>query len=169
MRALSAKKGETSEVALLEPNKERHQSSRLLRVTSAPAPRGAVFHAGRVLDAPRAVAEVASIRRHLPHRDGVEGDALWARQLVTPGVGCDGGVRVRLTKRGAPVSDTPRERRSDSARRLRARRGGGGGGARGLLLDREEELELRRKLLLGVEAVREVDAADAAVGVDLDA
>ena len=35
------------------------------------------------------------------------------------------------------------------------------------LLDGQEELELRRQLLLGVEAVREVDAADAAVGVDL--
>lgn len=38
-----------------------------------------------------------------------------------------------------------------------------------MLGDRQEKLELRRKLLLVVEAVREVDASDAAVGVDLHA
>jgi hypothetical protein len=37
-----------------------------------------------------------------------------------------------------------------------------------LLLDGQEELELRWELLFAVQAVREVDAADAAVGVDLD-
>lgn len=37
------------------------------------------------------------------------------------------------------------------------------------LLDGQEELELRGQLLLGVELVREVDAADAAVRVDLHA
>mmetsp|Transcript_4432 Transcript_4432/g.11627 ORF Transcript_4432/g.11627 Transcript_4432/m.11627 type:complete len:264 (+) Transcript_4432:95-886(+) len=37
-----------------------------------------------------------------------------------------------------------------------------------LLLDGQEELELGRQLLLRVEAVRKVDATDAAVGVDLD-
>ena len=37
-----------------------------------------------------------------------------------------------------------------------------------LLLDREVELELGRELLLAVQAVREVDPPDAAVGVDLD-
>ena len=37
------------------------------------------------------------------------------------------------------------------------------------LLDGEEELELGRELLLGVQAIREVDAADAAVRVDLHA
>jgi len=36
-----------------------------------------------------------------------------------------------------------------------------------LLLDRKEELELGRELLLGVEAVGEVDAANAAVSMDL--
>jgi hypothetical protein len=36
-----------------------------------------------------------------------------------------------------------------------------------LLSDGQEELELWGQLLLGVQAVREVDAADAAVGVDL--
>ena len=35
--------------------------------------------------------------------------------------------------------------------------------------DGEEELELWRELVLGVEAVREVDSADSAVGVDLHA
>jgi hypothetical protein len=39
---------------------------------------------------------------------------------------------------------------------------------RALLLDGQEELELRWELLFAVEAVREVDAADAAVGMDLD-
>mmetsp|Transcript_15465 Transcript_15465/g.46749 ORF Transcript_15465/g.46749 Transcript_15465/m.46749 type:complete len:324 (+) Transcript_15465:184-1155(+) len=39
----------------------------------------------------------------------------------------------------------------------------------GVLLDGQEELELGRQVLLGVEAVGEVDAADAAVGVDLHA
>jgi len=38
-----------------------------------------------------------------------------------------------------------------------------------LLLDGQEELELRRKVVLGVEPVREVDPPDPAVGVDLDA
>lgn len=37
------------------------------------------------------------------------------------------------------------------------------------LLKGQEELELGGQLLLGVQAVREVDAADAAVGMDLDA
>eukprot|EP00306_Pavlova_sp_CCMP459_P004377 CAMPEP_0185165888 /NCGR_PEP_ID=MMETSP1139-20130426/11606_1 /TAXON_ID=298111 /ORGANISM="Pavlova sp., Strain CCMP459" /LENGTH=264 /DNA_ID=CAMNT_0027731309 /DNA_START=764 /DNA_END=1556 /DNA_ORIENTATION=- len=36
-----------------------------------------------------------------------------------------------------------------------------------LLLDGQEEFELRRQLLLRVQAVGEIDAADAAVGVDL--
>ena len=38
-----------------------------------------------------------------------------------------------------------------------------------VLLDGQEKLELRRELLLGVEAVREIDAADAAVRVNLHA
>merc|ERR1719421_67920 len=42
-------------------------------------------------------------------------------------------------------------------------------GLRGALLHRQEELELRRKLLLGVQAIREVDAAQTAVRVDLNA
>ena len=40
--------------------------------------------------------------------------------------------------------------------------------ALGLASDGEEELEFWGELVLGVETVREVDAADAAVGVDLD-
>ena len=39
----------------------------------------------------------------------------------------------------------------------------------GLAGDGKEELELWGQLVLGVEAVREVDSADAAVGVDLHA
>lgn len=38
----------------------------------------------------------------------------------------------------------------------------------GLASDGEEELEFGRELVLGVEAVGEVNSADAAVGVDLD-
>ena len=38
----------------------------------------------------------------------------------------------------------------------------------GLAGDGEEELELGGQLVLGVQSVREVDSADAAVGVDLD-
>jgi len=48
----------------------------------------------------------------------------------------------------------------------------GGDGLRrgllGVLLDGQEEFEFGRELVLGVEAVGEVDAADAAVGVNLD-
>lgn len=38
-----------------------------------------------------------------------------------------------------------------------------------MLLDRQEKFELGRKLFLGVQTVREVDTADAAISVDLDA
>ena len=38
-----------------------------------------------------------------------------------------------------------------------------------LASDWEEELELRRKLVLSVETIREVDSSDSAVGVNLDA
>mmetsp|Transcript_1197 Transcript_1197/g.3493 ORF Transcript_1197/g.3493 Transcript_1197/m.3493 type:complete len:203 (+) Transcript_1197:241-849(+) len=45
--------------------------------------------------------------------------------------------------------------------------GGASGGGTALLGNRQEELELRRQLLFAVETVREVDAADAAVRMQL--
>ena len=39
---------------------------------------------------------------------------------------------------------------------------------RGLAGDGEEELELGREFVLGVEAVGEIDSSDAAIGVNLD-
>jgi hypothetical protein len=45
---------------------------------------------------------------------------------------------------------------------------GGSASGCGLLLDGQEQFELRGQFLLGVQAIREVNAADATIGVQLD-
>merc|ERR550514_379668 len=62
-----------------------------------------------------------------------------------------------------------RERSGSSGHEQRLHHSGLRGLPSGAFLHRQEELELRRKLLLRVQAIREVDAAQPAVRVDLNA
>ena len=111
----------------------------------------------RTVGAATGSSSVASVRG-----DVLDSKAVRVSYITLPSSGVRAG-----TLRRVPPSHTTRERGlAPRTARLRGRRGRGTRSS-GLLLDGQEKLELRRELLLGVETVREVDAADAAVRVDL--